>query len=360
MERLVIWKLDNLLDLQTIDRLLRKNYNKEIEFFNEEEIQGQFDVERSDKTLNNKWLTLQGDEKFNIKSIFVDQKEVKYIVALGNYEYGYGKKRSIIGNILLERNMRIFNKVCRAIFFEYEGYMYVALETVESHETLIRGNLMGQTRGNKDPEWGTIEVKSIPHFTFESDFFYWLLTKKGENLNYKETEKLEIIDVSAIAVLSEKDTFNSTSEGAGLLDSCLSALSVLSANESIERIGLKVKISNYELIFQFNKFAQIFIDEEKSFYSETIEKDGDITENITFYFEDSTQFILNLYTVVFPILINNFTIEQRDTNWTEKIKDIQKGWALNVVKKLIDHNEITIGDIQQALESETEPNEDVI
>lgn len=347
MERLVVWKLDNLLTLEKITELLKLNYDKDIEFINELVEAGEITLDRKEDAIyNNLWYANSNKEDFEISLVEFGEYSIRYISANGSFEYGFGKQRAFIDGHLMNRNKRVFRKECSAIFFEFENEVYLALQTLESNESDIRGSLLGQGRKNKNSEWGKISKVAYP-FTFESAFFYWLLTKKGKEVQFKK-QSISIIDVNAISVLSEGSTYNNTSEGNALLDVCLPALSVLSINEMITNIGLKLKLSDYEIVINFNKNAVVQIDTVKS------HKLIDDEENISTYSEDSNGFILLIYAYIFPALLELFEKDKSGDNWKGTVKMWQRNWAIDVVKVLIRHNDIKTSDLDSDLPNETE------
>lgn len=346
-ERLVIWQLDNLLNLDVIKNLLKKDYNKDIDFINKLIEQGEITVDREvDRVYQNDWYTEVGDDNFEIKNVNLGEYSINYISAIGSFEYGFGEKRAFIDGYLLSRNKRVFKKECNAVFFEFEDRVYIALQTLEGNERIIKSNLLGQGRTNRREEWGQID-RVAPPFTFDSSFFYWLLTKKGQDVEFKG-KNTQVIDVNAISVLSEKSSYDNTSQGNALLEFCLPALSVLSVNEAITKIGVKLKINEYEIVLKFNKNAEVFVDPYKTF--KLAADDG----NNTYYDDDSNQFILMIFGYIFPAFLEVYDTQKQNVSWQESMKEWQKVWAINVVKTLMEHNSITLAELNtEAQEANT-------
>lgn len=341
MERMVVWKLDSLINIEDIPRLLNMNHNKRISF-----------LEGSNHILRNRWIPTGENNTFQINEGSILGKTYRYTYAIGNYEQSLGERKSYVNDVLLDRDLRVFNKTCQAVFFEYETDVYIVLQTNKSNESTIRSSLMGQARGEgKIEAWGKVDYTDHLPFKFTSNFFYWLLSKKGTAIS-REDNSIEVHDVSAVAVLSDRSVYNTSSEGEGLLEGSVGALSVLSTNENINNIGLILKIGKYNLDFKFDYCAEILIDEYKTYYEDR-DGDGNIL-SVVQYEDSSSEFIVLLFTVIFPILIEEFS---NDAEWDEAANlRQQKSWALDVVKKLIQHTGITLQELLESLEDDIQEN----
>lgn len=340
MERLVVWKLDSFINISDLPHLLAMNHDKQIAF-----LQG------GNHILRNRWVATGVDNTFEIIEGTILGKSYKYIYAIGNYEHSLSERKSFVNGELLDRELRVFNKTCRALFFEYEEEVYVVLQTTKSNERTIRNSLMGQAKGDgKIEEWGEVDYKHHLPFNFHSDFFYWLLSKKGTAIS-REDNDIQVHDVSAVAVLSDRNIYNTSSEGQGLLDGSVGALSVLSTNGNISNVGLVLKIGKYNLEFKFDYCAEILLDDEKTYYENIV--NGSVDSLVKFE-ENTSEFIVLLFTVVFPILIEEFS---KDEEWDETANlNQQKRWAKDVVKKLIAHTGITIQELVTSLDEDVQEN----
>lgn len=194
-------------------------------------------------------------------------------------------------------------------------------------------------------EWGDITTKKPLPYHFDSRFYYWLLSKKGQTLMLNEKE-VRLIDVSALSLLSDRNVYNSSSEGPALLDGSLSALSGLGLNESITILGLKIKIDNTTLSIKFGADGVSYIDKEHCFKDE----EG----GPTFYSDDSSYFILLIYGFIYPQLLRKYDEDVSQGDWDVQNEAVQrKQWALKVIRQLARHNDIRESEIQQCLASST-------
>lgn len=331
-DRYAVWGLDNLLSLESILILLNKNYNHSIDFLLEE------DIEESDKMLYNKWLSPSSPNPLVINERSLYGQSVRYIHALGKYEYGYGVSKSFVNDYPLPKEVRVFNQVSNVLFFEYENKVYCVVETSASQESRIRSALFGQRKGEKMEEWGNIEFKKPLPFIFDSKFYYWLLSKKGASFTIN-TEKIELLDVSAISLFSERNVYESNSQGPDLLNGSVSALSGLGSNESVHSVGLKLKIGSTTLNIQVSANGATYIDTNRC---TKIEND-----NLTSFNDDFSYFILLIYEKIFTELILHFEKDKSLHKWDDHAEALQrKTWALKVIKNLVEQNNIHIEELE--------------
>lgn len=339
LTRLTVWGLDNLLSIESIPFLLGKNYNLIIDFLADEQISDR------EKTYYNKWLSSEGLSKIREQSRNIINNEIKYIDTIASYEYGYGENRSYVNGSLLQREVRVFLNKCPVIFFEFERKVYCVVQISESQEWRLRSHLLGQKRGDRMEEWGDITSKRPLPYHFDSKFYYWLLSKKGQTLRLNKKE-VTLIDVSALSLLSDRNVYNSSSEGPALLDGSLSALSGLGINESITIVGLKIKIDNTTLTIKFGEDGVSYIDKEHCFKLE-----GD---EMTTYSDDSSYFILLIYGFIYPQLLRKYDEDVSLGYWNIQNEEVQrKQWALKVIRQLARHNGILESEIRQCLASST-------
>jgi hypothetical protein len=340
LTRLTIWGLDNLLSIESIPLLLRKNYNLPITFLEDEPI------DNKDKTYYNKWLSPDGLQAIDVSERLIIDNNIRFVNALAAYEYGYGESRSYVNGHLLQREVRVFPHKAPVIFFEFEQKVYCVAEVSESEESRLRTHLFGQKRGAKMEEWGKINAKQPLPFQFDSRFYYWLLSKKGQTLTLNDQD-VNIIDVSALSLLSDRSVYNSSSEGPALLDGSLSALSSLGSNESITIVGLKIKVNNTTLQIRFGKDGVSFVDERHCYLTE------DDNQSMIYYTSDCSYFILLIYGFIFPELLKKYNHDVTTGIWnTQHEAEQRKLWALKVIKQLVIQNDIELSELQGCISTE--------
>ncbi|WP_088356747.1 hypothetical protein [Bacillus cereus] len=333
--RISIWEMDNLLvSLEDIIPLLKKDYSQEIDFLQEYE-----GLSREDKTLLHKWVPKNG-KNIQIQSKNILGQNFRYIEVTAIFETKHGKERSIINGEVLQRKLRIFNHSAKVVFFELFGSIYCALEVAATYESRIRSALMGQRRGHKIEAWGKVKDKQVFPFFFDSRFFYWLLSKKESVLaklpetNPKCDTKMQLVDVSALSLLGDRSSYDSSNQGPGLLTESLTALSGLGCNNNVYLMGVKFKMGSLTLIFRFDSEGKCILNVDRSIYINEKEEMIGIDDDVPF-------FIGAIYGITFPTLLELYKQEKDSNTWNEDLeKEQRKKWALKVIKDLCVHNNI--------------------
>lgn len=308
--------------------LLNKDYNYEVSFINSPNIE--------DKILLNSWKAPNPTE-----SLFINQQDllgenIRYIHAVGHFEVGKGEVKSYVDGQLLPKEARVTKHSSNVIFFEYEQRVYAIVEICASKSPRIRSSLFGQRIGQKMEEWGEIEWKLPFPFTFDNKFFYWLLSKKGHAFEIRD-KRIEVIDVSAISLTSDRNVYESNSFGPDLLNGSLAALSGLSSNETVHQAGIKLKIDSTTFNIEVSKEGVTVIDKYHCY------KEG---ASFVSFDSDCCYFLLLLYETIYPELLLQFNIEKSSGNWNQPQELSQrKAWAIKVIRNLIEQNDIELEDI---------------
>lgn len=336
--KIVIWAMEPRFDLDYIIDLLQLNYLQEIEYlapYNQ--------LTDYEKTLQNKWLPIPGRANFIIERMDIAGQTFEYIAAIGQYETQSGASKGVINNNPLPRESRVFNHSVNAVFFQYLGRVFCALEVSASQEGKVRSALFGQ--GNKNPkeEWGKVYFKDIDTFALDSRFFYWIFSKRGQtvSLHGSPNETIQIVDVSAVSQHAERKAYDSKSQGANVLGS-VQALSGLGSNQSVYNGGFYfLKENNFSLFMEIGSDGSFTIDTARS----------SITKNnqMEIVSQNLQHVILVIYTYLFPGLKALYNAE-RGGVWNTVVEaDQRKQWALEVVKELCLENEIKLNELESVL-----------
>ncbi|MCU7756897.1 hypothetical protein N7988_28120 (plasmid) [Bacillus cereus] len=337
--KIVIWAMEPRFRLNYIIELLQLNYKQEIDY-----LVDHANLSAYDKTLQNKWLPAPGRADFVIERMNIVGQEIEYIPALGQYELQLGASKGLINNTPLPRDIRVFNRSVNAVFFEYFGRVYCALEVSASQEGKVRSALFGQGYRNPKEEWGKVYYKDIDTYALDSRFFYWIFSKRGQSIpwNGSEDESIQVVDVSAVSQLAERQAYDSTSQGANVLGS-VQALSGLGSNQSVYNGGFYfLKHNDFSLFMEIGADGSCTIDTGRSNFI----KNGQI-ENVSQNFQ---YLILVLYTSLFPGLKELYNTERTGGVWTIlREADQRKQWALEVVKELCEENEIALSELESIL-----------
>lgn len=278
-----------------------------------------------DKTLINGWLPKNG-EHFQIDSIDIQGAEVRYISAIGRYEIASSPSRAIIDNRVLPREYRIFNKAVNAVFFELHGRVYCVLEVSVSQEGKVRSVLFGQGYKHKKTEWGKVASKQLPQFSLDSRFFYWIFSKRGQQLNVVLEDSpfvLNILDVSAVSQLSDRNVHDNRNEGPDVLGS-VPALSGLCINQNVYEGGFHLLINNIQLYCRFSSDCTCALDSSRSIITRG--------ENVAPVINDFPNLAITVYTLLVLGLLATFHRETQVGGWTVVEENEQrKKWALQVI-----------------------------
>ena len=335
--RLAIWSLDANLTIDDIPGLLDKNYNTKLDFLED------YDVSEVEKTCFNKWVSPSPNEELAVKEIMFAEENVKYIFAVGQYEHGYGVKRAIVGGRPLPKNSRVFNNAFNAIFLENMGRVFCILEASPSQEDRIKSVLFGKRRQDPIEGWGQIITGNTPPFKFESNFYYWVFSQKGKtfDLSSSEIEKLKLIDVSAVSQLSDRQVYDSSSEGADVLAST-TALSALGSNHSVYKGGFCLSYADFTIYLNINSDGSTYIIEDESVF---------IKSNVSYLLtEVYAEVVILIYNVILPKLLSVFNDSQENhIEWKTVMEEQRKKWALLAIRSLCEENNIDIEEIEEVL-----------
>lgn len=336
--RFVIWELDSSFTLDNIIKNLSLDYNIEIDYLKD------INIGKNDKTLNNGWIPAGGKKGYEKKVVQVAGEKISYVHAQGYYEKSVGKDRAIINNgTILPRNFRIFNRSVDAIFFDLSNKIYVVVAVSISEENRVRSILFGQGRGTKKKEeWKKVNYTNVMQFKFDSKFFYWLLSKKGTVFNAPNDPnyKINLSDVSAVAQLTDKEEYDSKSQGSNVLGS-LPALSGLGSNQSVYEAGFTFKLPNMEISLRIADDSTCYINLDDSRY---IKQNGEWVD----INQEYATVIMSLYSIVLLNLKLYYNLECNNKNWTSVDEEQQrKNWALFVIRELCNENNINLNDIMK-------------
>jgi hypothetical protein len=347
--RLSVWELDKDLNLENVISNLQLNYNQSIDYLSDRE-----DLPEIDRTLQNGWHPGNGETTFKINEIQIANEKIKYIHAVGYYEKAESKDRAIINGdiengIVVPRHLRVFNRSCETIFFELNNRVYAVIEVSPSEEGKVRSVLFGQGRKeNKKVEWKKINYQDVKQFKFDSKFFYWLLSKVGKEFCHESDPnyKISLVDVSAVAQLTDKEEYDSTSKGTNVLGS-LPALSGLGSNHSVYEAGFSFNLPNMSLTLRISDNSTCYINLDAS--TVTNEKNESVSVKYEY-----VKVVLTVYVILLLTLKKSYNNDVSTGNWTTDEEAFQrKQWGLFVIRELCVENEITLEDIKDLFEKNT-------
>lgn len=336
--RVVVWGMDPKITLDEVPKLLRMDYNTSINYLTDKK-----HLSYNEKHLLNEWVSPKRNKTFTISQKKLAGEDVRFIQAVGKYETAASVNKAIIDNQVLPREYRVFNHTVDAVFFEVEGRVYCALEASSTQEGKVRSALFGQGRKEKKKEeWGKVDYQKIAAFSIDSKFFYWLFSKRGTTLKLPigkgKTYEINLVDISAVSQLADKNAYDNKSEGADVLGS-LPALSGLGTNQSVYEGGIHLTNNDVTLKMSIHYDCSCYIDSGRS----TLTSQSQVN-NID---NDFPGFVLVIYKLLFPGMFALHNQETRLGHWDQAKEEVQrKNWALKVIKELSDENGITYKDLR--------------
>ncbi|MCY8915671.1 hypothetical protein MOE20_06530 [Bacillus atrophaeus] len=337
--RLTLLKLDRHFTLDNIIENLKLDYRKPIGYLTERQ-----NLSSPEKILNNKWYPANNAQAFTKKTFNVGDSNIEYVLASGYYEKSASEEQAIVNGYVLPRERRVFNRTCEAIFFNLNGQVYCVIEVSQSEERNVKSILFGQGRGiNKKEEWGKVEHKDITQFSFDSNIFYWLISKKGSQFNYENSDfKFSLTDITAISNQTDRLEYDSTNSGSNILGSS-PALTALGSNHSVYEAGLSFKTPNMTLLLRLSETSTCYVNVDKSFV--TLQSGDNVNVK-----QDLTNVVLSIYTVILLTLKGAYNSA---SDKSEKQVTQRRNWALLVIRTLCEENEIPLNEIKKLLDDES-------
>lgn len=337
--RLTLLELDKQFTLDNIIQNLQLDYSKSIGYLSELR-----SVSSPDKILNNKWYPANNAETFTKATFNVGENSIEYVLASGFFEKPASEEQAIVNGFVLPRERRVFNRTCEAIFFDLNGQVYCVIEVSQSEERNVRSILFGQGRGiNKKEEWKNVKHKDISQFTFDSSFFYWLISKKGAQFTLKDSDfKFSLTDITAISNQTERLEYDSTNSGSNILGSS-PALTALGSNHSVYEAGLSFRTPNMKLLLRLSETSTCYLNVDKSFVTKATNENVNVKQELT-------SVVLNIYCVILLTLKEayNSSPDKREQTVTQR-----KDWALLVIRTLCEENDIPLDEIKKLIENES-------
>lgn len=352
-ERYNIWEIiKDGMTLEGVLDLLKEDYKSPISYLVDHEISD------FDKTFQNKWVDANGNNNIIISS-FKDsdiyendelnesQTEsdtnndgcIRYIHVKAIFEKGLGEDKAIVRGNVLPRESRVFNRSCDVCFVEIESKIYIILNANVTDEPRIRNVLLNVKDSTGKNRWGKIKYKNLMKYSLNSDFFYWLLYKKGsvKGINMIEGESIKVIDVSLVIQQDALESYTTHSIGVDILGST-SALSGFAENQIINKTGVVFVSDNVSLYTLIEDTGVFHVNKDETELNVRFSKENNFITTA-----------LYLYTYLIPSLIEALNTEKKNNNWGENlISEKRKEWAMNAILNLMLYNDIDTEEIDEA------------
>lgn len=355
-KRVSILELDRELDFEKVISNLKLNYDKPIQY-----LSGKHNLTHEEMTAMNGWKSKDNNDIYTVEHMNIADKVINYIVAIGYYENPLPEAKCVFlkaGNeVILQKNDRVTKQFVKVIFFDIDTKLYAIIEATKTQEDKVKSLLFGQGYAlNKKEEWGKISKENL-QFHWESDFFYWLLSKVGSTFNIETDSRysIDIQDIFAVAHATAQDEYNSTSDGSNILGS-VSALSGFGTNQNLYEAGIVFKFPNLHLVIKISEKSTCLLDLDDSY----LIIPGEPAKKLT---EDNTLVLITIYSILLPILKQNYNKETytEPKIWTTEQSEIaRKNWAFSAIVELCGDNDIYFEDLEPYINRRVSITNDVI
>lgn len=332
--RTTIWQLDSELTLESVKELLLLNYNKIIDYLENH------NLDPIDKVLINRWETSFGNRDFEIKEVSIKGYKVRCINTIACFETAASPNSAIIGEFILPRERRVFSYAYPVYFFELGSRVYVIVVAPASADSRIRSALMGGARKPvpEHTKWKKVQFSDIPNYTFNSDFFYWFISKQNQVIN-SDLSQIQVRDIKHLSQVTERKDTKHLSEGDNLLDEAVPKTG-LGVNSNVGQVGTTLVVPEAHLRLILMETGECYIDP----YLSSVNGPNGQLEPV----EDNLESVaLMLYVVLLPTLKAAYNADIQKGSWApEHHAQARKEWALGAINELCSENGITLEEIK--------------
>lgn len=326
-----IWSMENTLE--EIQSLISLNYDTEF------------------KTLKN---SIYSDEEKKRKCSWTsfhniiqqsvsDDLSVSYIRGKAQIEMALlPEGKWIDDGKLLSKSIRVtsVSSICMFIKNESTEKIYCIVEGSKSNEGRIRSNLMriaDKEQIENEVIWNKINYKNIVGYSYESDFFYWLIYNKNNTINI-DNYSFVIDDVKQF--MSKEDRTEGSCEGDGdEVDREIPLMSLMSIDKKLILLKLKIIFNKqYKYCFSFSYDGRVIIEDTQCI----IQRDEYKYDTM-----DLNKVVLDIYFIILPKLYKKY--RQEIENWKENKVHFRKRLCFDVINQMLIENDIEFDELAASL-----------
>ncbi|RXM68344.1 hypothetical protein [Clostridium tetani] len=326
-QNVCIWKIEK--KLEEITFLLNEDCSKYVKELKE------YNILDSEKKMIYKWTNLNECNN-KIKELLIDQKKLRYIKALAEIEYNaipFGEW--IVNDKPLPKELRVNRNNSTVMFVERMGSVYCIVIGGKSLESRIRSRLMHVRE--KDSSWGEVQINNIREYSFNKNFYYWLLHNKGKTLNIEDKE-LKLNDVKGFK--SDTDRKENSYRGQGSnIDSEIPLKSIVSMDESVVSLYIDILLNgtiSYSFFLDYDGRIGVCQSECGEFATQTPQP------------MSLDKIILDIYFDIIPFLHKKFN-EALSNGWEDIEKKFKKRLSIDIIFDLIRQNSIEFSELEEEL-----------
>ncbi|GIO03362.1 hypothetical protein J5TS2_40300 [Brevibacillus halotolerans] len=320
--RLVLWALDHKLNLLEVQDKLSKDYTQPIDDLL------QYQVPLEERSLNHHWRVY--DKDFRLSQIH--NVQVEYILAQGILDYQNAPRKlwfDIEGR-LMPKNGRVTRKEIDTIFFEMKGRVYAVLATPEYLEPKIRSNLF-----NMEHDWGRIDYRELPQFRFDYNFFNWLLSKKGKEINDSYGNSLLVIGVEGFSGETARGASFFTGTGGNIASQPVTK-TMISMASSFNELEITLEYKDMRINFKMDYMSKCNFNDENSY------KTSGSSKLINVY-----EAIISIYYEIIPLFNSVYHKEILDGTFRLEYDVFQKKAGLNVIEDIARQLDLSLKEISE-------------
>lgn len=332
-KRMVIWEMDQSILIENIPDLLALNYNKEISYLRD------FNIGSHEKTLYNRWEKYY--ENFEVRQAHIMGQNISYIPTQAAIEVPAPEHNAIIDDMVLPKENRVKLYQQSVFFLDIGGRIYSIVIGAEHMDCRIRSALMGCGR-NPEPShtnWGQVNFSDIIQYRFDSDFFYWLISKRESNLKTCYGD-MALSNIRRLDNSSERGDTNYSSEGENILNEAVPKTG-LGVNTIVDKVGMTIATNEgkISIVLENNGVCKL----ERS--NSSINLNGG---EIDFADNHLDKVSIMIYSIIIPALRAAYNFDCNNGVWTNETHNVMcRRCALDAINELCYENNITLEELSQ-------------
>ena len=263
------------------------------------------------------------ENNFEVEEYEIDNINIRYLLVYADLDILRLKKEEVS---CVPRDIAVGTRRSHVLFVERKGSIIVLVASSKSYFSKIRTKLFK----NGKMQWGELSYKDI---SLEREFFYWLMSKKGYQIQLG-TEEYILHDLDAFNCITEREQHQYKGTGQGIDEEA-----PVGAMVSLKNFftGLGIMLGNNKNIIKFTLFNNLETD--ISFLDSHI-----LTDN-GFDFFKGPDLVLKIYFQIIPALLMAYNC-QRST-WSHDEKEFRKVVALRAIREIMNETELSIQDIEK-------------
>ncbi len=324
-----IWKLEK--GFEEIIPLLSIDYSEPVQEL------AAFDLPERDKRLERKWL--KADTLGYVAQKYeIDNSQIEYFKAVAHMEtHSVPRYGIIIDGIPLPKDARVNPINSTVIFADVAHSIYAIIIGSKSNEGRLRSKLMKTSSKRSESKWGEVIFRDIPQYTFDKNFYYWILRNKGLALTIDE-KTMYLEDVRGFRSDAERKVHSYSGEGSNISEE-IPLKSLVSMDERLVSLYIMIRYNNINYSFSLDYDGRI------SLYKPECGEHATETPRII----ETESLILSIYFQIIPFLIQKYNVAKEE-GWDGIQTQFKKELSIDVIKKLMLQNGLSVNELMDGLD----------